>query len=62
MLPAGIFGEILETHQRGHPTLLSSHTDGTNGAGSFENCGVVRMQRMFFLELVGDSESKLFLI
>lgn len=29
ILPAGIFGEILETHQRGHPTLLPSHIDGT---------------------------------
>lgn len=33
ILPGGIFGEILETHQRGHPTLYSSHTDGTNGMG-----------------------------
>jgi len=31
ILPAGIFREILETHHRGHPNLLSSHTDGTNG-------------------------------
>lgn len=29
ILPTGIFGEILETHQRGHSTLLPSHIDGT---------------------------------
>lgn len=29
ILPTGIFGEILETHHRAHPTLLSSQTDGT---------------------------------
>lgn len=29
------FGEILETHQRGHPTLLSSHTQRTNGVSWF---------------------------
>lgn len=29
ILPAGILREILETHRWGHPTLLSSHTNGT---------------------------------
>lgn len=29
ILPTGIFGEILETHHRAHPTLLSSQTNGT---------------------------------
>lgn len=39
--PQGLFGEILETHQRSHPTLLSSHTDGTNHIGWFDSYEVV---------------------
>lgn len=43
ILPAGIFGEILETHQRGHPTLLSSHTGGKERA--WADLGITNVRR-----------------
>lgn len=51
ILPAGILREILETHQWGHPTLLSSHTNVTVQVDlrSMESCeSVPRVSKQLF--------------